>query len=151
MKALDYEEAAPYAEYGLGSVYLALGEEQAALNRFAEAKTLLEAFPAAVSGELRYRINYNTGVVLFSEGNFSAAADSFRDALRADSGKLEAKRNLELSIRSFTRENRFIGGDGGESESESKTALFEYVRQKELNHWKSREWPQEEDTQGLDY
>jgi Ca-activated chloride channel family protein len=149
MKALEYEEAAPYAEYGIGSVYLALGEDQAALNRFAEAKTLIEAFPAAVSGELRYRINYNTGVVLFSEGNFPAAADSFRDALRADSGKVEAKRNLELSIRSLSRENRSTGGDGGETESTA--TLFEYIRQKELNHWKSREWPEEEDTGGPDY
>ena len=152
MKARDYAEAAPYSEFGLGSVYFALGEEKAALDRFAEAETMLESFDPATSRELRYRIHYNTGVVLFSEGDFSGAIDSFRKALKVDGGKKEAKRNLELSIRSLARENPSDSGKGGgENQNESMTALFEYVRQKEYNQWKSREWQKEEETDDIDY
>jgi Ca-activated chloride channel family protein len=152
MKARDDTEAAPYSEFGLGSVYFALGEEKAALDRFAEAETMLESSSPASGRELHYRIHYNTGVVLFSEGDFSGAIDSFRKALKVDGGKKEAKRNLELSIRSFARESASGGGkNDGENENESMTALFQYVRQKEFNQWKSREWQKEEDTDELDY
>lgn len=152
MKARSDAEAAPYSEFGLGSVYFALGEEKAALDRFAEAETMLESFSPAVSRELHYRIHYNTGVVLFSEGDFSGAIDSFREALKIDSGKKEAKRNLELSIRSLAREGTSGGGrNDNENENESMTAMFEYIRHKEFNQWKSQEWQKEEDTDELDY
>jgi Ca-activated chloride channel family protein len=151
LKALEYEEAVPYSEFGLGSVYFAMGEEKAALDRFAKAGTLLETLPLEANHELRYRILYNTGVVLLSEGDFSGAADSFREALKVDGGKKDAKRNLELSIRSLDRENASSGGKhGGEGENESMIALLEYVRQTEYNQWKSREW-QEENIIGPDY
>jgi len=150
MKALEYDGAAPYSEFGLGSVYFALGEEKAALERFAEAENMLELFDPAASRELHYRIHYNTGVVLFTEGDFSGAVDYFRRALRIDGGKKEAKRNLELSLRSLARKN-VSGGGANAEESESMAALFEYVQQKEFNQWKSREWQMEEDNNGLDY
>jgi Ca-activated chloride channel family protein len=150
MKALEHPGAAPYSEFGLGSVYFSLGEEKAALERFAEAGNMLETSDPAADRELRYRIHYNTGVVLFSEGNFSGAADSFREALKTDGGKKEAKRNLELSIRSLAREH--VSNDGkSNGENESMAALFEYIQQKEYNQWKSREWQTEEDTNGPDY
>ena len=156
LNALEYGEAAPYAEYGLGTVYYSLGEEQAALNRFSKAIRLLEITPAASNRELRYRIQYNTGVVLFSRGDFAGAASFFREALRIDGSKVEAKRNLELSVLSQKRETAFEtdnrGGDEntGDANSENHVILMEFIRQKELNQWRSREWP-EEDTVGPDY
>jgi Ca-activated chloride channel family protein len=150
MKALEYEDAAPYAMYGLGMVYYAMGEDNAALSRFTESETMIETFPAASNRELHYRIHYNTGVVLFSGGDFFGAANSFREALRADHGKIEAKRNLELAIRLLAREKP-SGAGIDNKESESKDALFEYIRQNELNRWISREWPEEENTTGPDY
>jgi Ca-activated chloride channel family protein len=149
MKALDYEDAAPYAEYGLGMVYFAMGEDKAALSRFTEAETML-AFPATSNRELHYRIHYNSGVVLFSGGDFPGAVDSFREALRADHGKTDAKRNLELALRSLARE-RPSGADIDNNASESRDALYEYIRQNELNRWISREWPEEENKTGPDY
>lgn len=155
LKALAYAEAAPYSEFGLGSVYFAMGEERAALERFAQAGNLLEAFPPDSGQELRYRIHYNTGIVLFSDGDFSGAVDSFREALKIDGGKKEAKRNLELSIRALVRENTSNApagsGSGNEGEDESMAVLFGYIRQKETNQWKSREWQQEDNHDELDY
>ena len=149
-RALEYTEAEPYSEFGLGSVYFNLGEEQAALNRFAAAEKALESLNPSACRELRYRIHFNTGVVLFSEGDFSGAVDSFRKALKTDGGKKDAKRNLELSIRSLSRENN-SGSSAHESGNESMAVLFEYVRQKEYNHWKSHDWDQEENLNIPDY
>jgi Ca-activated chloride channel family protein len=148
-KALEYTEAAPYAEYGLGSVYIALGEEKAAMDRFTEAADLLDDNPSAVNRELRYRVHYNTGVLFFSEGDFPAAADSFRKALRINGKKPEAKRNLELSIMSIARQNTAI--DGKDEENDGRAAMFEYVRQKEISRWMDMDWLQEEDISGPDY
>jgi Ca-activated chloride channel family protein len=149
-KAYEHEEAAPYSEFGLGSAYFALGEEKAALKQFAEAEKLLESHHSNDHKELHYRIHYNTGVVLFSKGDFSGAADSFRKALKVDGGKKDAKQNLELSLQSLLRENK-AGGDNDKGENESMDILFQYVRQKESNQWESRQWEQEEDANGLDY
>jgi Ca-activated chloride channel family protein len=153
LKALEHEEAAPYAEYGMGSVYYTMGEEKAALNRFSRALHLLDTLPPDINRELRYRILYNTGVVLFGGGDFSGAAASFREALRTDGGKVEAKRNLELSVKSHTRRQASGGGNNSgqnESRSESMVILTDYVKSKELNQWRSRTW-QEEETTGPDY
>jgi len=147
-RALEYEDAAPYAEYGLGSVYFSMGEDKAALDRFTEARNLLEGMPQNLNRELRYRVCYNSGVVMFSGGNFADAADAFRDALRIDGKKIEAKRNLELCILSNNRQPL----NAGESrENEGRTALFEYIRQKELDQWINREWQPEEDNDEPDY
>jgi len=147
-KALEYEDAAPYAEYGLGSVYFSMGEEDAALDRFAQAGNMLDSLPPNLNRELRCRICYNKGVVLFSKGDFSGAADSFRDALKIDERKIEAKRNLELSLLSTARQNTV---SGGQRENEGVTALFDYIRQKELDQWTNREWQPEEDNDEPDY
>jgi Ca-activated chloride channel family protein len=149
MKAFEYPEAASYAEYGLGMAYFALGEEKASVTRYAEARNLLDAQPPALNRELRYRIHYNTGVALFSEGNYSEAADSFREALRADGRRVEAKRNLELSLKSYERESA-PGGNASGERTESVAILFEYIRQKELNQWKSRAWPEEDADEDAD-
>jgi Ca-activated chloride channel family protein len=156
LRAFEYSEAAPYAEYGLGLAYFSVGEEKAAVNRYAEAQNLLDAQPSTLHRELRYRVHYNTGVSLFSEGNYSSAADSFREALRADGRKVEAKRNLELSLKSHARESASsdaLGGAPGANaeKNESVDILFEYIRQKEVNQWRGREWPEEEAGAGLDY
>jgi Ca-activated chloride channel family protein len=152
LKALEYEDAAPYAEYGLGSVYYALDEGKAALERYADSRKILETRSPVDHRELRFRNNYNTGVVLFGEGDFAGAAEAFRESLRADPERIEAKRNLELSLLSLARERAGQGGaEQGTQESESRAALFEYLRQKEQQQWKSREWAAEEQPEGPDY
>jgi len=147
-KALEYEDAAPYAEYGLGSVYFSMGEEEAALDSFAKAKNMLDSLPPISNRELRYRVCYNTGVTLFSRENFSDAANSFRDALKIDGRKIEAKRNLELSLLSTARQNTV---SGEHRENEGITALFDFIRQKELDQWTNREWQPEDDSSEPDY
>ncbi|MDR0452260.1 MAG: tetratricopeptide repeat protein [Treponema sp.] len=158
-KALAYSEAAPYAEYGLGVIYLALGEDEEALGRFEAASLSLESLEddddkdaAAGHRELRYRIHYNSAVIRFQQGNYAGAAAGFRRALETDGSRIEAKRNLELSLLSLDR-----GGNGdalpaGEGNSSAGgEILFDYIRQKEQEKWRSREWAEGETPSGPDY
>jgi len=151
MQALGHPGAVPYAEYGLGVVFMSLGEDAAALARFAAAAEALDALPEAPHRELRHRNHYNMGMVLFAKGDFAGAAASFRDALRVIPGRIEAMRNLELSLMSMEREDATgagLGGEGGMDEAMSVT--FERIRQMEVERWRGQEWPEEERAPGDD-
>jgi len=149
LKALNYKDSSPYAEYGLGLTFYSLDEGKAALKRYGNSQKMLETFSDSEHRELRYRNYYNSGIVFFEEGDFHSAAAAFKEALRTDPGKIEAKRNLELSLMSITmetdRENRT------ERQQETREILFEYIKQQEQQQWKSREWSAEEKQTGPDY
>ena len=165
LRAREYDGAFPYAEYGLGSVYAALDEGTLALDCLAGSEERLsELFRVqnnpAEHRELRYRIRYNTGVVLFSRGDFTGAAAAFREALEIDGSRIDAKRNLELSLLSLAAggqdTERSGTGHGGGTEQDNgdraaREILFEYLRGKETNQWQSREWTDEESPAEPDY
>jgi len=148
-KALNYENAAPYAEYSLGLTFQSLDDGNAALQSYGNSQKKLNSFSANEHSELRYRIYYNSGIIYFDEGNFNSAAEAFREALRIDPKKTDAKRNLEISLMSIqmeaARKNR------KETMSETREILFDYLKQQEQKKWKSREWTQEEKFTGPDY
>jgi Ca-activated chloride channel family protein len=157
LKALDYNDAAPYAEYGLGAAYFALEEGTAAMERYRTAEKGLLTKREDHS-ELRYRIQYNSGIIHFEKGEYSEAVQAFRDALKTDGSRIEAKRNLELSLLTIARINTpQTASAEGRSESSREASngaspvIFEYLRQKEQEQWKSREWAGEDDSRGPDY
>jgi Ca-activated chloride channel family protein len=155
MKALKYEDAAPYAEYGLASVFFVMDESDASLERYKEAELSLERRQED-HPELRYRIHYNRGIIYFEKGDYGEATKAFREALKVDGSRIDAKRNLELSLLTGTRSNKgppaFSRGDAENSlENSGSAVLFEYIREKEQEQWKSREWMVESDPFGLDY
>ncbi|MDR1948307.1 MAG: tetratricopeptide repeat protein [Spirochaetaceae bacterium] len=154
LKALDFDEAAPYAEYGLGYIYLVLDEKAAALGRFAAAEeALIRLKPDTEHHELRYRIHYNTGVLRFREGDYAGAAEEFRKALEAEGSHIEAKRNLELSLLSLGPRGSAAELPLIYSEDEGREAdtLFDYIHRKEQDRWKSREWAGDTPVSGPDY
>jgi Ca-activated chloride channel family protein len=131
---------------------LALGEEGEALARFAAARNLLSYVPLNESRELRYRINYNEGVAFFSTGDFSNAQNSFIEALRIDGRRIEAKRNLELSILSHERQNNSSAENESSQERSSRSnAVLDYIREMEVARWVQNEWGPEEYSDGPDY
>jgi Ca-activated chloride channel family protein len=154
LKALDFAETAPYAEYGLGYIYLVLGENTAALGRFAAAEEALSRLPReGEHAELVYRIHYNAGIIRFQEEDYAGAAGEFRRALEADGSRIEAKRNLELSLLSMgprgnAAETLLIGHETGGGKT---GALLDYIRRKEQDRWKSREWSGDTPVSGPDY
>jgi Ca-activated chloride channel family protein len=155
LEASSYDETAPYAQYGLGATYLAMGEGRAALGRFASADALATADAAAEveeNRELLYRIHYNMGVIQFEQGDYTAAAGEFRKALESDGGHKAAKRNLELSLLSQDQQEKERSSAGVDEETGGESEiLFDYLRQKEQDRWKSREWAEEAPLSGPDY
>jgi Ca-activated chloride channel family protein len=149
LKALNYEDSAPYAEYGLGLTFYQLDEGKAALKRYTDSHKVLEKYSNNEHRELKFRNHYNSGVIFFEEGNYNSAADSFKEALRKDQKRLDAKRNLELSLMSISMETNMESRTS--NREESREILFEYLKQDEQQKWKSREWAPEENFTGPDY
>ena len=150
LAAVEDARTAPYAEYGLGVIYLAMNEEDAALGRFDAAGAALDGVE---HGELRYRLHYNRGIVLFEKGDFSRAAAEFRAALESGPGRVEAKRNLELSLLSLDQRRRTDRAARTEREApeEGDGVLYEYLRREEEKRWRSQEWTGEAPFSGPDY
>jgi Ca-activated chloride channel family protein len=148
-KALNYENATPYAEYSLGLAFHSLDDDMAALKRYRNSQKILENMPDAEHRELRYRNYYNSGIIYFDEGNFNSAAEAFREALRIDPKKIEAKRNLEISLKSIQIETE--KNNNAETRSETREIIFNYLKQHEQQQWKSRDWMPEEQYTGYDY
>jgi Ca-activated chloride channel family protein len=151
--ALAHEEIVPYAEYGLAVVYFALGESFAAMERYRAAMTSLEEL-GRVDAELTFRIHYNMGIIYFGAGEYLQAAKAFRSALMADGGRIEAKRNLELSLlvlRAAAERAAYSPEIEGDDAGVSAAALFAYARQKEREQWRNREWASEDDWYGPDF
>ena len=149
LEALNHEEASPYAEYGLGLTLYSLDEGESALKRYANSQKLLGTSSNNEHSELRFRNHYNSGIIFFEEGNFESAATAFREALRTDPKRIEAKRNLELSLISLSIESN--RQNPSEERQEQREILFDYLRYEEQEKWKSREWAPEEDFTGPDY
>ena len=149
LEAQNHEDAAPYAEYGLGLTFYLLDEGNAALERYKDSQKKLEKYSDTEHRELRYRNNYNSGIIFFEEGDYEAAADSFKEALRAAPGRIDAKRNLELSLLSKSMESKTE--NRSEAQEEQREILFNFLKQEEQKVWKSREWTPEENYTGSDY
>jgi len=151
LKAQNFEDAAPYAEYGLGLTFYLLDENKAALKSFDSSKKKLENLPDSGHSELRFRNSYNSGIIFFEEGDYNSAAAAFKEALRADGRKIEAKRNLELSLMSAARQSEKDSANENRRNSETREQLFNFIREEEQRLWKSREWAPEDKPTGLDY
>jgi Ca-activated chloride channel family protein len=147
MHSLEYPEALPYAEFGLGVVYLSMEEDQAALERFNASE-----LNAPDDKQLLHRIRYNTGIIRFEPGDFEGAAADFRHSLELDATSVGAKRNLELSLLSLARPRQREPAADPEHETSTRTVvLFEYLREKERDQWKSTEWTETTDQTEPDY
>jgi Ca-activated chloride channel family protein len=152
-EALRYTEAVPYAEYGLGVVYLFLGEDDAAFMRFNNASAMIDSELVQDDDELRYRIHYNRGILYFHASNFDKAASEFKNALKIDESRIEAKRNLELSLLSMEQQSSAVSASPVEitDDESNDNTLFDYLRQKEVDSWKKSESSEEQNSPWLDY
>ncbi|MDR1375156.1 MAG: tetratricopeptide repeat protein [Treponema sp.] len=150
-ESLRFPQAVPYGEYGLALAYFSLNEGNAAQERFAAAEKALKSLSPESHRELLYRIRYNSGVICFEKGDYTGAAEQFRGALELDGSRLEAKRNLELSLLSLVRAGAEAEAPVKISGGRKNETLFEYIREKEQSQWKSREWTEADSFLGPDY
>lgn len=151
-EALRYTEAVPYAEYGLGLVYLFLGEDKAAFSRFGNAEAIMDKALPHTDDELDFRIHYNRGILYFHAGRFDEAAFEFRNALEIDGSRIEAKRNLELSLLSIKQQSSSASSSKEiKNDKAEENTLFDYLRQKEADSWKAHELAENQNSPWLDY
>ncbi|MDR2481592.1 MAG: tetratricopeptide repeat protein [Spirochaetaceae bacterium] len=155
LDAIDYPATAAYANYALGSAYLSLEQPEAALERFARAEDSFPDIP--VNHDLLYRIRYNSGIAQFQRGEYKEAALCFRRALEVDNSMRNAKRNLELCLIYLNMNQQISDINNNQTrtvlsneKNDRNEIIFDYIRQKETDKWKSWEWIGEEDT-GPDY
>ncbi len=136
--------------FNTGNVYYALGEQEAALTAWADARIApAPADPAEddLAGPtlLIHAASYNRGVLLYQRGDYRAAYDEFRYALTVNPRSMAAKTNLELALRKIrsAEQAEQVGGgqadgDGtGDSDEPGSATLriLEYVRRKEAQRW----------------
>ena len=133
---LESGELEEYVSYNLGNVYQALGEGNAALRMWEQAEE-------SEDGDLRFMVTFNRGVFYFDRGNYQAAYNAFKEALRLSSGSVPAKINLELTLLRLNAEEQLTPQRGeGESEGEQEIGrealrVLEFVRRKEKQRWEA--------------
>ncbi|MDR2510465.1 MAG: tetratricopeptide repeat protein [Spirochaetaceae bacterium] len=155
LEAAESLSSAAYANFALGSTYLALEQIDAALERFSAAEKDLPALPENLP--LLHRVRYNSAVSHFERGEYAEAAAEFRAALEADNADIDAKRNLELSLVSMHLQTQATeiknneAGTVGAGRNDRNDMIFDYIREHETTKWKSWEWAGQEPEIGPDY
>lgn len=151
MSALE-EESGAWIRFNIGNVYFALGEQEAALQVWQEARDQLASDEDKLAGtdvDLVYAASYNRGVLLYQQGRYRQAYDEFRYALSVNTRSRATKANLELALRKLqAAEAAAAGGEpspGGVSDTaaqaegqdpgEQTLRILEYVRRKEARQW----------------
>lgn len=133
-----------YSLYDLGTAYLMVGEEQAAMDRFTSIS------PDAPKN-VKYAAFYNAGILSFEKGNYEEAKNYFKEALKVDNTKIDAKINFELSVQmgnSNTKqaERKSIQANKEKDENpDIENAVFERVKENDKNQWKNSESKEPQD------
>lgn len=122
-----------YVSYNLGNTYSSLGEIESAVTELEKA-----AFDK--NQKLRYRANFNLGVIYYDLGDFGRAVNFFKESLRAIPKDIDAKINLELSILSLN--NKLSGEDDtivniNQIKQEDIDKILDKIRTQEEAVWKS--------------
>lgn len=138
--AADKEDrlAQSYALYDLGTAYIMLGEEKAALEQF---QSIADDAPDAV----RYSAFYNAGVMAWRNSDFEEARDYFRKALEIDSSRMDAKINFELSVQQSqtkgkqNQSNQIQASPEEESPQNLEKAVFQHIKENDQKQWKNSE------------
>lgn len=133
-----------YSTYNLATSYLMLGEDEIALQYFLR-------IPQNVPNDIKYASLYNIGLIYFQKGDFSTASDYFKNAIKVDNSKLEAKLNMELSLQMIEtsvlqNENNIIPATQNDSDEDSlDKKLFKHIKENEKRQWKNTEIEYEPD------
>jgi len=153
MVAIEDEPSDAWTRFNIGNVYYALGEHDAALEVWDDARRVIEDTESAAANELSliYAASYNRGVLLYQQGQYAAAYDELKYALSVNDRSIDAKANLELSLRKLQAANAASANAGGAAQGtggvtttppgadqgpeEQTLRILEYVRRKETQQW----------------
>ncbi len=125
-----------YSLYDLGTAYATIGEDTAALERFA---LISEIAP----DQIRYAAMYNSGVIAHKNEDYENAKKYFRKALEIDSTKIEAKINLELSMQmgeelvKQQESNMIPASEQENTNPDVEEAVFKHIKENDQKQWKN--------------
>lgn len=134
---LEGEDTGKFANrihYNIGNVYYALGEGPAALG-------VWNGIDEKQDPEVAFKRVFNTGVIYYQLGSYPEAYRAFRTALELDSGSLDAKKNLEMTIDRMEAEARTE--ESGSSRpapeaSDDARRILQYIKRKEGRIWRQQ-------------
>ena len=113
-----------------------LDEDSAAMEKYAK---ISQNAPKNVL----YASYYNTGVIAYKNENYTQAQDFFRKALEVDNTKIDAKINLELSIKmvkvNASQSNTQLNpiSDMQNNLLDMENSLFEHIKENDKKQWKN--------------
>ena len=134
----ENSEILNYCLYDLGTAYLMLGEDQAAMQR------LLEISEDA-SDELRYAAFYNAGIISHKNQNYEEAREYFKKAIEIDNTRVDAKINMELSMQmteSKVKQKESQAKPANQEEEklpDIENAIFQHIKENDQKQWKNSE------------
>lgn len=136
LKGLESQRYKEWIYYNMGNVYFSLGEAGAALDVWANVELTEDS-------NLRFRLNFNKGVLFYQLGKFNDSYAMFKEALKAEPSSIDAKINLELTLGKLAVpavENAEGSSGGGSSINPVETErMLEYIKRKEGELWFSTE------------
>ncbi|MEE0885422.1 MAG: VWA domain-containing protein [Treponema sp.] len=126
-----------YAVYNLATTYLVQNENDVALERYRQLENVEDK-------NVRYAVFYNCGIIANRKGNYEEAAKFFRNALKIDGTKIDAKINLELSLMNAEKEAKSkenVQNQVSESKTSStmEESIFARIREYDEKQWKNSE------------
>lgn len=132
LKGLKSEKYEERIYYNMGNVFFSLGEAGAALNVWANVESTEEL-------DLRYRLNFNKGVLFYQLGKYSDSYNMFKEALIANPSSIDAKINLELTLGKMAagsiESDSKTSGPGSTGAPEETARILEYIKRKEGLLW----------------
>lgn len=126
-----------YAVYNLATTYLAQNENDVAFERYKQLEN-------AGDKNIQYAVFYNCGIIADRKGNYEEAAKYFRNALKIDGTKIDAKVNLELSLMNAEKERKSkenVQNQVSETRTSStmEESIFARIREYDEKQWKNSE------------
>ena len=127
-----------YTLYDLGTAYSLLGEDEAAMEKFIQ-------IAADAPVQVRYGAYYNAGIIAHKNEDYEHAVEYFKKALEADSTRVDAKINLELSIQSVevnvqhSQSQAVPTAEENSINQDMEKAVFERIKENDQKQWKNSE------------
>ena len=145
----DDELIKQYALYGLSATYLMQNENRAAIEK-------INSLSGSAPDKIRFAAFYNSGIIAQREGDYQKAVELFKNALLVNPANVHAKVNLELSRnqqvqRARESERQMTGaGEISQEESDLQKSVFNRIREKDQQQWKSIQ-KEQKSSSALDY
>jgi tetratricopeptide (TPR) repeat protein len=132
MRAFETGKHTDWVEYNLGNAYYSLGEIEAAASVWDKAAETQDP-------RLQFHLAYNKGSLYYEMGKYREAYEEFKHALRLEPSAMDAKINLELSLRKMNSAggNPAQGNNAPQPAGEDSGRILDYVKRKEGTKWKA--------------